>query len=168
MLKSFEKELLYNIDRLFTKIKVNSYLGEFEDLKEFEKCLKVTPLILVDFESEKYINSVEKEATYKLYFVNATSNKSEIYRQKCKFELYDLIEQVDKFLSNSLFNHGFVINLENITKIHEGISDYGYLNIYARTIKTKLKECDSAINSELTKEEREFLKYGVAKSNGVL
>lgn len=140
LLKEFEKQLIDTIDTSFKNIKVSSYLGEFENIKEFEKCVKNVPLILVGFESERYINLAQKEATYKIYFVNATQNKDEIYRQKAKFEVLDLLERVDEILRDSKLCNEFRIELEGAVRVYEGISDYGYLSIFSRQIKTKMQE----------------------------
>lgn len=138
MLVDFEKELIYLIDRNYKDILVSPYLGEFSDMKEFEKCLNSQMQILVDFESQKYINKVEKLATYKIYFISRTSNKSANYRQKAKFELLNLVEDVDQLLLNHAPKHGYGISLESLNKTFTGVSDYGYLYIMERTITTQM------------------------------
>lgn len=55
MLKEFEKELKLLLDKNSIKIKVDSYLGEFENINEIEKCLKSVPRIMINFKSERFI-----------------------------------------------------------------------------------------------------------------
>lgn len=153
MLKEFENELIYKLDRSSIKVKVYSYLGELENIKEFEKCIKFAPIILVDFRGESYPNQAIKEANYKLYFINSTSNKSEEYRKKCKFELFDLIESIDKLLKDTNFLEGFRLELLELEKFYENISEYGYLSIYIRNIKVKLAK----ISPNLSESEKQFL-----------
>lgn len=146
MLKEFEKELIYRIDRSSKEVKAYSYLGEFENIKEFEKCIKFAPIILIDFVGESYINPATKEANYKIYFVNSTANKSEEHRQICKFTLLDLIEKMDALFLDTNFTGGFNLELKNLTKIYENVSDYGYLSIYARDVKVNLRDLDKSLN----------------------
>lgn len=155
LLKEFEEELKYRIDRNSLKIKVDSYLGEFEDIKEFEKTLTTAPRVLIDFTGERYINHSQREVTYDIYFINRTSNKDQVYRDACKHALFDLIEEIDSLLIDTKFNHGFMIEPLQIKKIYEGVSNYGYLSIYSRSIKTTLMENDPNL-SEL---EEPFLSY---------
>lgn len=147
MLKEFEQNLIYELNK-HIKIDVKSYLGELEDIKNFEKCISVVPQILVGFFDEIYENKVEKTVTYKIYYIHKTANKEAIHRQKIKFEIFDLVETCDQILQNYNPPLGYGIQLNALKSIYEGASDYGYLAIFSREIKTKMQKMRKELLSE--------------------
>lgn len=161
MLKEVEESLIHLISSCDAKIKVDPYMGELEDMQRFEECINTVPQILVGFDSEKYNNRVEKTATYKIYFITKTSNKEAIYRQKSKYELFDLIERCDKAILDCVPPLGYGFDIAELKSEFEGISDYGYLAIFSRTIKVEMQEIHKNLADELSASELEFLLRGI-------
>lgn len=159
MLRELEEGI---INLIFEKsdTQTGPYMGELEDIESFEKCISVVPQILVGFDSEKYDNRIEKTATFKVYFITKTSNKDAKYRQKSKYELFDLIERCDKAILDYVPPLGYGCELAELKSEFEGISDYGYLAIFSRAIKVGMQEIHANLCDELTAEEMQFLEKG--------
>ncbi|EII8787104.1 hypothetical protein ACLK73_000640 [Campylobacter coli] len=133
MLKSFENELL----ELLKDFKAKMYLGEFEDTQNIATCINsLDASLLLDFEGESYKDLENKVGTWKLYILTHTKSKAPKHRIDAKHKLFDAIEAVDKVLLNAEPSNGFRIELKDLKKVYEGISDHGYLSIYARTLQS--------------------------------
>ncbi|EAK6786660.1 hypothetical protein E5921_08685, partial [Campylobacter coli] len=92
--------------------------------------------LLLDFEGESYKDLENKVGTWKLYILTHTKSKAPKHRIDAKHKLFDAIEAVDKVLLNAEPSNGFRIELKDLKKVYEGISDHGYLSIYARTLQS--------------------------------
>lgn len=141
MLCELEEQIL---ELLFLNLKqsanIDSYLGELENIKEFEKCLNDKPHVLLEFSKESFLNPSTKEVNYKLYLINKTSNKDANYRRNCKFELLSLSEKIDSLLTNSHLSNDKAISIKGLAKFYEGVSEYGYLSIYTKDISLKVQK----------------------------
>ncbi|PZT47275.1 hypothetical protein B6S12_09920 [Helicobacter valdiviensis] len=138
MLKEFEKDLLLTLK----DFNARSYLGEFEEIEKLKTCINgEETLVFVDFVGEKFTDLEKKSATFKIYLLTHTSSKATTHRVNAKHKLFDTLELIDEKLKNAELNNGFRIELKELKKIHEGISEHGYLSVYAREIETlMLKE----------------------------
>ncbi|WP_257398774.1 hypothetical protein [Campylobacter lari] len=133
MLKEFEVELL----KLLEDFNIRAYLGEFENTQNIATCINgLEASLLLDFEGESYKDLENKIGTWKLYILTHTKSKTSKHRIDAKHKLFDTIESVDKVLSNAELNNGFRVELKDLKKIYEGVSDHGYLSIYARTLQS--------------------------------
>ncbi|WP_139452483.1 hypothetical protein [Campylobacter armoricus] len=133
MLKEFEVELL----KLLEDFNIRVYLGEFENTQNIATCINgLEASLLLDFEGEVYKDLENKIGTWKLYILTHTKSKAPKHRIDAKHKLFDTIESVDKVLSNAELNNGFRVELKDLKKIYEGVSEHGYLNIYVRTLQS--------------------------------
>lgn len=132
MLREFEEELIELLKDFNSRI----YLGEFEDIKKISTCINDDICVLIDFESESFINYEVKEASWKIYLLTHTHSNNPTNRTNAKYKLFDSLEKIDEKLKNAHFSNGYKIVLKDLKKIHEGVSEHGYLSIYARTIKS--------------------------------
>ncbi|AJC92510.1 hypothetical protein CSUB8523_0997 [Campylobacter subantarcticus LMG 24377] len=133
MLKEFEVELL----KLLEDFNIRAYLGEFENTQNIATCINgLEASLLLDFEGESYKDLENKIGTWKLYILTHTKSKTSKHRIDAKHKLFDTIESVDKVLLNAELNNGFRVELKDLKKIYEGVSDHGYLSIYARTLQS--------------------------------
>ncbi|MBZ7942031.1 hypothetical protein [Campylobacter molothri] len=133
MLCKFEEELL----KLLEPFNVKVYLGEFEDTQNIASCINgLEPCVLVDFESESYKDLENKTGIWKLYILTHTSSKNPKHRINAKHKLFKTLEQIDDVLKNAELDNGFRIEPKDLKKVFEGVSDHGYLNIYARTLQS--------------------------------
>lgn len=133
MLKEFEEELL----EILKDFKPRTYLGEFEDTQNIATCINgLEACVLIDFESESYKDLENKIGVWKLYILTHTSSKAPVHRIKAKHKLFEVLEQIDEVLKNAETRNGFRIELKDLKKVYEGVSDHGYLNVYARTLQS--------------------------------
>ncbi|TEY01282.1 hypothetical protein [Campylobacter sp. US33a] len=133
MLKEFEEELL----ELLKDFNIRTYLGEFEDVQNLATCINgLEASVLLDFESENYKDLENKTGIWKLYILTHTKSKTPKHRIDAKHKLFDTLEKIDKELLSAEFNNGFRIELKELKKIYEGVSDHGYLSVYARTLQS--------------------------------
>lgn len=132
MLKIFENELL----ELLKDFKAKMYLGEFEDTQNIATCINsLDASLLLDFEGESYKDLENKVGTWKLYILTHTKSKAPKHRIDAKHKLFDTIESVDKVLLNAELSNGFRIELKDLKKVYEGISDHGYLTFMQELYK---------------------------------
>lgn len=133
MLKEFETELL----EILKDFDAKTYLGEFEDIKNLATCINgLEASVLLDFESESYKDLENKTGIWKLYILTHTSSKASKHRIEAKHKLFDTLESIDKTLLNAELSNGFRVEPKDLKKIYEGISDHGYLSVYARTLQS--------------------------------
>ncbi|WP_044419459.1 hypothetical protein [Halarcobacter anaerophilus] len=137
MVDKFETELK---DHLKTIGEVRSYLGEFDNPKELEACVKGEPIVFIDFDGDEYIDTYSKECRWNLYIVGTTSSKHETYREKSRHEIIAFMEAIDKSLIDRSFTNSSPIKLIASKKIFDGITDHGYLSVYVRNFKAVLYE----------------------------
>ena len=135
MLEEFEKELINTIKEA-AKPKnsvIRAYLGE--------------SFIFVEFVDEKYENVVERSATYNIHILACTSNKNQNYRQANKFKAYALCEAIDERLRNSNLCNEFRIEPQSAKASLNDITDYGYVYVLTRQIRTQFLEKDEFLCS---------------------
>ncbi|MFQ0985293.1 hypothetical protein ACF36Q_08115 [Campylobacter jejuni] len=129
------------------------YLGGFEDTQNIARRASCTDhldaSLLLDFEGESYKDLENKVGTWKLYILTHTKSKAPKHRIDAKHKLFDAIEAVDKVLLNAEPSNGFRIELKDLKKVYEGISDDGYLSIYARTLQSSFLPKDDFLGFKM-------------------
>lgn len=150
MLEEFEKELINTIkEAAEPKNSVTrAYLGEFNSKEEMELLIKGgESFVFVEFVDEKYENVVERSATYNIHILACTSNKNQNYRQANKFKAYALCEAIDKKLRNSNLCNEFRVEPQSAKASLNDITDYGYVYVLTRKIRTQFLEKDEFLCS---------------------
>ena len=126
MLEEFEKELINTIKEVVEPKNsvIRAYLGEFNNKEEMELLIKGgESFIFVEFVDEKYENVVERSATYNIHILACTSNKNQ-----------------------NLCNE-FRIEPQSAKASLNDITDYGYVYVLTRQIRTQLLEKDEFLCS---------------------
>ena len=120
MLEEFEKELINTIKEAAEPKNsvIRAYLGEFNNKEEMELLIKA-----------------------------CTSNKNQNYRQANKFKAYALCEAIDERLRNSNLCNEFRIEPQSAKASLNDITDYGYVYVLTRQIRTQFLEKDEFLCS---------------------
>ena len=150
MLEEFEKELINTIREVAEPKNsvIRAYLGEFNNKEEMELLIKGgESFVFVEFVDEKYENVVERSATYNIHILSCTSNKNQNYRQANKFKAYALCEVIDEKLRNSNLCNEFRIEPQSAKASLNDITDYGYVYVLTRQIRTQFLEKDEFLCS---------------------
>ena len=88
-LKNKLKEITNNVD---------TYYGEFSSLSDIKIDHNKMPAIYVDFLGETPINSYQQKLSFSLYLVAASFSKNEKTRDDKRYDIYSLIDNVNKLL----------------------------------------------------------------------
>ncbi|WP_346747230.1 hypothetical protein [uncultured Campylobacter sp.] len=150
MLEEFEKELINTIKEAAEpkNAVIRAYLGEFNNKEEMELLIKGgESFVFVEFVDEKYENVVERSVTYNIHILACTSNKNQNYRQANKFKAYALCETIDERLRNSNLCNEFRIEPQSAKASLNDITDYGYVYVLTRQIRTQFLEKDEFLCS---------------------
>lgn len=124
-------------------IDVRPYLEDFDNKKTLEGIIKEGKnIIFINFNSDEFISStsLNKVARFSLFYVGATAAiDNSVYISKARRGLLTFIEKIDKKIPffKSPPNCGN-IELTDLTKIKDGISELGYLLVYERGFQVTL------------------------------
>ena len=125
-LKNKLKEITNNVD---------TYYGEFSSLSDIKIDHNKMPAIYVDFLGETPINSYQQKLSFSLYLVAASFSKNEKTRDDKRYDIYSLIDNVNKLLHLRPILNSEPIILKASKKILDAKAQNAYLVIFQKNIE---------------------------------
>ncbi|RXJ80805.1 hypothetical protein CRU86_00060 [Aliarcobacter skirrowii] len=134
---TYEKELKKKLLEITEN--VDTYYGEFSSLNDISIDTKKMPMIYVDFIGENPIDSFTTTLEYSLYLVAASFSKNEKTRDIKRYDVYTLIDEVNKKLhSNRILDSG-LIKLKASKKILDAKTSNAYLVIFQKNLEFNIE-----------------------------
>lgn len=112
-----------------------TYFGEFSSLSDIKIDTKRMPIIYVDFLGEDPINSFEVTLEFALYIAHAAFSKNENTRDLKRYEIYDLLEDVNNALYSKAILNSNPIKVKSSSKILDAKSSTAYITIFKKNIE---------------------------------
>ena len=139
----YEDELKKELSKIAT---CETYFGEFSSVDEIKIDTKKMPIIYVDFLGETPLNCYEVGVEFSLYIAHASFSKNENIRDSKRYEIYTLLEDINKSLMAKTILEAQPIKCKSSSKILDAKSTNAYITIFKKniefTINTNLTQGD--------------------------
>lgn|GEM_PF-2618504 len=112
-----------------------TYFGEFSSLSDMKIDTKKMPIIYVDFLGEDPSNTFEVTLEFALYIAHAAFSKNENTRDLKRYEIYDLLEDVNNALYSKAILNSNPIKVKSSSKILDAKSSNAYITIFKKNIE---------------------------------
>lgn len=112
-----------------------TYFGEFSSLSDMKIDTKKMPIIYVDFLGEDPSNTFEVTLEFALYIAHAAFSKNENTRDLKRYEIYDLLEDVNNALYSKPILDSNPIKVKSSSKILDAKSSNAYITIFKKNIE---------------------------------
>jgi hypothetical protein len=112
-----------------------TYFGEFSSLNDMKIDAKKMPIIYVDFLGEDPSNSFEVALEFSLYIAHAAYSKNENTRDIKRYEIYELLKDVNKTLYSKPILDSQPIKVKSSSKILDAKSSNAYITIFKKNIE---------------------------------
>lgn len=112
-----------------------TYFGEFSSLNDMKIDTKKMPIIYVDFLGEDPSNTFEVTLEFALYIAHAAFSKNENTRDIKRYEIYDLLEDINNALYSKAILNSNPIKVKSSSKILDAKSSNAYITIFKKNIE---------------------------------
>jgi hypothetical protein len=117
-----------------------TYFGEFSSLSDMKIDAKKMPIIYVDFLGEDPSNSFEVTLEFALYIAHAAFSKNENTRDLKRYEIYDLLKDVNSTLYSKPILDSNPIKVKSSSKILDAKSSNAYITIFKKNIEVVIPQ----------------------------
>jgi len=129
--QKYEDELKKILSNIAT---TETYFGEFYNLSDIKIDSKKMPIIYVDFLGEDPDNFKEG-LEFSLYIAHAAYSKNENTRDIKRYEVYTLLEDINKTLQSRPILDSNIIKVKSSSKILDAKSSNAYITIFKKNIE---------------------------------
>jgi len=138
MITDFEKSVIdvLNVDGLNAK----KYFGELGDPKNFKFVTHEMPLVFLDFIGDTPDNPIRDIYKFNLYIAHISYSKNKETRSLKHYEVYGLLQEINKRLSLKSFLNSEPIKIGKSEKIFDSVIGAGYLTVFKREFTTILQK----------------------------
>lgn len=112
-----------------------TYFGEFSSINEIKIDPKKMPIIYVDFLGETPVDNFEVSLEFALYIAHASFSKNENTRDSKRYEIYDLLDDINKTLQTKNILNSQLIKSKSSSKILDAKSSTAYITIFKKNIE---------------------------------
>lgn len=130
-MQKYEDELKKILSNIAT---TETYFGEFYNLSDIKIDSKKMPIIYVDFLGEDPDNFKEG-LEFSLYIAHAAYSKNENTRDIKRYEVYTLLEDINKTLQSRPILDSNIIKVKSSSKILDAKSSNAYITIFKKNIE---------------------------------